>query len=348
MNIKEFLKTAKDYTEMVWERRNDYVHYAFSTITLIETKKGTVFVGVTGVTISYGDIEQVKSDMNAALLMMNDGQTRIRRMVTLKFNTRKVVKPSDKVVELLLKLHPENADAEVITELQGREDCDSVKLSTLMPEVKAVEQPVPEIKEEPAPAPVVEEPKPVSKNTQFIMEEISPIQETVIEEIRPEPVAEPEPVVEEIQPEPIAEPEPVVEEIQPEPVAEPEAAAPTPEIDFLSGFDFADDDTPTSSVTVPLFRKDYSEYDNIRRTGPAEAMNQLANGVAIEESNPFFERSTEAKEAVVTMADAVKTPFDEFDEEEDEDDDKPMTKKEMLKMAKKRKKIAKNNSKFQM
>jgi hypothetical protein len=325
--------------------------------------------------------------------MMNDGQTRIRRMVTLKFNTRKVVKPSDKVVEMLLKLHPENADAEVITELQGREDCDSVKLSTLMPEVKAVEQPVPEIKEEPAPAPVVEEPKPVSKNTQFIMEEISPIQENVIEEIQPEPVAEtepvveeiqpepvaepepvveeiqpepvaepepvveeiqpepvaePEPVVEEIQPEPVAEPEPVVEEIQPEPVAEPEAAAPTPEIDFLSGFDFADDDTPTSSVTVPLFRKDYSEYDNIRRTGPAEAMNQLANGVAIEESNPFFERSTEAKEAVVTMADAVKTPFDEFDEEEDEDDDKPMTKKEMLKMAKKRKKIAKNNSKFQM
>lgn len=327
MTIKDFLSTAKDYTEMIWQRRNDYVHYAFSTITLIETRRGTVFVGVTGVTISFGDIEQVKSEMNAALLMMNDGQDRIRRMVTIKFNSRKAIKPSEKVVDLLIDLNADNADCEVITEFVGREDYKAVKLSDLLPK-----------EEEPETAPAEEEKAPEAEAAPA-EEEKAPEAEAAPAEEEKAPVAEAAPAEEEKAPE--AEAAPAEEEKAP-------VAEAAPEADFLSGFDFGDDDTPTSAITAPKVKKDYSAYDNAKRKGPSEAANQLAEGVAIDESNPFFERSTEAKEEVVTMANAPKSRLEQFEEEQEEEDSKPMTKKEMLKLAKKRKKIAKNNSKFQM
>ena len=65
------------------------------------------------------------------------------------------------------------------------------------------------------------------------------------------------------------------------------------------------------------------------------------SGVDIEESNPFFEAPEEVLPPVETIA------AEEADEEDEPEEDKPsLSKEELLKQAKKRKKVAKANFKF--
>ncbi|MBR1724373.1 MAG: hypothetical protein IJ723_05065, partial [Ruminococcus sp.] len=132
---------------------------------------------------------------------------------------------------------------------------------------------------------------------------------------------------------------------------EPEEEAPAEEAikleegaqpDFLMGFDFGDDTGPTSEIVVPKVQKSYEEYDKknaAKRTNP-----EFSDGVTIDESNPFFDAGSSEQKEVVAFADkdAPKTPS----HEEAAPQQPTMSKKEMLKMAKKRKKIAKNNNKF--
>ncbi len=336
MDAYKLYNIAMEYAEKVWQERSDYVSTYYATITVLISDGGHIYTGITGLTVNYGDIEILRSEKGAMAAMLLDGQTFAKQMVTLSFKTRKFAEPNEDALKVLYELDPRNADCSImIGEDQFITAGDVLGIDEAAEEAEeAAAAPVEE-----APAP---EPEVIEEEAEEAVEEIA---EEAVEEIEEEE-AEKEDESDEEDEEPVAElvrETPDGEEHEEEDEDGDEEgtdADPSAQPDFLMGFDFGDDTGPTSEIVVPKIQKSYEEYD--KKTIEKRNDTSYSKGVAIDEDNPFFDAGSSEQKEVVAFADkdAVKETIEEGPKQP------TMTKKEMLKMAKKRKKIAKNNNKF--
>ncbi len=356
MDAYKLYNIAMEYAEKVWQERSDYVSTYYATITVLISDGGHIYTGITGLTVNYGDIEILRSEKGAMAAMLLDGQTFAKQMVTLSFKTRKFAEPNEDALKALYELDPRNADCSImIGEDQFTTAGDVIGIDEAAEE--AEEAAAAPVEEAPAPEPEVIEEE-AEEAVEEIAEEEAEEAAEEIEEIEEEE-AEEEDESDEEDEEPVAElvretagesddeddeddedEEEEYESDEEEEDDEGTDADPSAQPDFLMGFDFGDDTGPTSEIVVPKIQKSYEEYD--KKTIEKRNDTSYSEGVTIDEDNPFFDAGSSEQKEVVAFADkdAVKEAIEEGPKQP------TMTKKEMLKMAKKRKKIAKNNNKF--
>ncbi len=145
--------------------------------------------------------------------------------------------------------------------------------------------------------------------------------------------------------------------------------------DFMDGFDFDDTDAPTEATPMEKAptepeeeAADTQEATNTEDTSDAEAeqaeekapdapaaetqhSSNVISGIQIDESNPFYEAPADVKppEEVIAMVTDEQEEEQEAEQESDDNDapqEPQLTKEELLKQAKKRKKVARANFLF--
>lgn len=126
--------------------------------------------------------------------------------------------------------------------------------------------------------------------------------------------------------------------------------------DLMDGFDFGDDTAEASEDSVKEADDDYIEIDNKepKAAEPAaenadapEHSTNVISGVKIEENNPFYESPSDVKppEEVIATVSGENLEAQAL-EREAEEEEPELSKAELLKQAKKRKKVAKANFLF--
>lgn len=370
MDANNLHKIAMEYAEKVWQERSDYVSTYYSTITVLISDGGHIYTGITGLAVNYGDVEILRSEKGATAAMLLDGQTYAKQMVTLSFKTRKFAEPNEDALRALYELDHRNALCQIMVaddNITTIGDILGVEYDPAEEEAAAAAE------EAPAPEPAEEAEEEVIEEA--VEEEVAEIEEEEAaeyeedeaeeaeDESEDEDEAEEEDSDEEYESDEEADEEDSEEEYESDEEAEEEdsedeyeegeeeeededddesdkEADPDAQPDFLVGFDFGDDTGPTSEIVVPKVQKSYEEYD--KKNEERRAEKSFSDGVEIDESNPFFDAGNSEQREVVAFAnmETVKQEIEEGPKQP------AMSKKEMLKLAKKRKKIAKNNNRY--
>lgn len=318
MDAYNLYNIAKEYAEKVWQERGDFVSTYYATITVVVSDGGHIYTGITGLTVNYGDVEILRSEKGAIASMLLDGQSYAKQMITLSFKTRQFAKPDTDSLSLLYELDHRNANCVLMTgedqfitvgEVIGAEyDPNEEELGQEY-ETDTIEEAEDEAVYE-ADAPESEVP-----------DEVGEAEESGEEEYQAEDTDEEE-----------------AEEYEDSDSEEYGSIDEQP--DFLMGFDFGDDTGPTSEIVVPKIQKSYEEYDKLNTEKRSDA--NISENVEIDEDNPFLNAGGSEQKEVIAFAD-----MESVKQEVEEGPKQPtMSKKEMLKLAKQRKKIAKNNNRY--
>lgn len=310
MDAYNLYNIAKEYAEKVWQERGDYVSTYYATITVVVSDGGHIYTGITGITVNYGDVEIMRSEKGAIAAMLLDGQSYAKQMVTLSFKTRQFAKPDMDSLKLLYELDHRNAKCVLMT---GEEYFITVG-EIIGEEYDPDEEPISEVHEAAA---EYRADVPAAEEAEVEYEAAEPEVEEAEEEYQADEAEE-----------------------EYEDDGDEEYVSGDEQPDFLMGFDFGDDTGPTSEIVVPKIQKSYEEYDKINIEKRADT--SVGENVEIDEDNPFFSAGGVEQREVVAFADmeAVKQEIEEGPKQP------TMSKKEMLKLAKQRKKIAKNNNRY--
>ena len=307
MNIGDFYKYAVDYAQRMRFARPQL---ADCNAAFVTNENDEVYSCISGITIQDGNVVDVPADTSAYAMMKDAGFDIAKNIAVIRLYDDELLQPSEECMEIMLAVNKKNKSCMVCL---GPD-----KEITLSASKNIVEDQVVDLTKAPE------------------------IDDDEYEEITEEaPAAEP---VEQAAAEPEAEPE-----------AQPEAA---PMPDFMMGFDFSADEQPEAT---PEDEAKALEEKKSRQRAAQEAIDKkLAEkaaaeaakgngGVAIAEDNPFAATSdavTPVEETLAVFEDVASGKADSF-KPKDEIDAKPLiSPEELLKQAKRRKKIAKSNFLF--
>lgn len=127
MNLNELYNIALD---ALTEKKSNGFGFNVgdnSTITVLSTLDNDVFKASNGSTIKDGQLTSTCSEYEAVNALMKADKSRIDNLVTLDIETGAFVTPCNDCLELILHIDPENADCNIMVD-----DHESVKLSTLL------------------------------------------------------------------------------------------------------------------------------------------------------------------------------------------------------------------------
>lgn len=99
-----------------------------STITVITTNDGEIFKASNGSSIQNGQLKDTCSEYEAVTSMLKTNKNRIEYLVTLNVETGAFVMPCNDCIDLITQINSENLDCNVLVDAN---EC--VKLSTLLP-----------------------------------------------------------------------------------------------------------------------------------------------------------------------------------------------------------------------
>ena len=376
MGINIFYSMVKEYAEKLLDSGVNGIHSPDAELSAILTSSHDIIAGVTGITVCNGTIDSIPAEYMAVVTMANSGQTRARQMLTMKLSDFSVCVPDESQLMLLLDMEEKNSNCQIFISKS-----ESVPLSKLLDKINSGtanyvrESSAPAVETVPEPVPVREiipEPVPVRE----IIPEPVPVREIIPEPVPAEEIIPESVPAEEITPESEDVSKLSFEQIANElfesekysvPESVPEQAPDTPiesdGTDFFSGFD--DDFSGNTNINafngVEFLTNSAPDPERIRNIGNIQSEPTVNNEepeyssrVDIDESNPFYEEKTsENSDKIAYFAEIP----------DDSKPDKPKTtvnirphtnapgqemlsKEELLKQAKQRKKIAKANFSF--
>ncbi|MCC8069011.1 MAG: hypothetical protein LIO71_04590 [Ruminococcus sp.] len=99
-----------------------------SKISVLVTEDGSVFKATNGSTIQDGQLKNTCSEFEAITSMMKDNKTIIDYLVTLDIESGAFSLPCNSCMELMMQINPKNADAKIMTNVH-----DYTQLSNLLP-----------------------------------------------------------------------------------------------------------------------------------------------------------------------------------------------------------------------
>lgn len=377
MELSKVYSEAMKYAEKLKQRRPQFAN---RNAAILINAKNEVFAGVAGTMNQGGVTVEMPAEKAALMIMKNGGCTVATNIVVFNLGSGEIMMPSAECLELMMIVSPENENCMVCL---GRND--EMPLSALRAPVAEADKQMKEKQAAKAAEPHYsdEDYEPMeeirfadldakAENKPEAVTEV-PAEEQA-EQSEPE-AAEDKPVEQEPPAEEVAEEEPaegaVEEEQQSEPAAEEDTSgdeAVDKALDaidaFMDGFDF---DMPEEPVQLtPEEEARALEEKKARQRAAAEAVEkklaqkaaaeaakkaESISGVEIAEDNPFFEATADVKppEEVLAVMSEVQEEFDKSLNPEDDENapQEPMlTPEELLKQAKKRKKVAKSNFLF--
>ena len=301
----------------------------------VTNEKDEVFTCISGITIQDGNVVDVPADTSAYAMMKDAGFDVAKNICVIRLSDDELLQPSSECLEIMLALNSANKKCMVCL---GPDKEITVSASLNIVDDKPVDltQPAePEIDDEEY-TEVVDEPQ-----------EEGPVEEAA----EPEAVEETaEAAVEETE-------QPEAEEAEQEeaPAEDDIPALPDDMSMFMDGFDFS---APEETETTPEDEEKALEEKRARQRAAQEAVEkklaekkaaEAASGVekvTIEENNPFAATSdavTPVEDTLAVFEDVASGKADSF-KPKDEIDAKPLiSPEELLKQAKRRKKVAKSN-----
>ncbi|MBR1662791.1 MAG: hypothetical protein IJ696_00500 [Ruminococcus sp.] len=307
MESSTLYNISKDLTTKIKRMRPSASGEKDFAAAFIVNEKNKIFTGVTSLTFKNGDVENIPAEVVAFLSMKDTGSVTAKNLIIVSLADASIVMPSKQGLDMLTKADDANGACKVVVK-EGKD----LTIDDIIAGKTADDEPSEQKKEEPA---AVSEP--VSSNASAK---------------EPEKTEEVQPDIEDAAAEDAVAAEPEAEAL------ETPAAQTEEDTDFMFDMSAFEDEQITNKV----------EERSVANTGNVikseEEVENTANsisGVDIEESNPFFEAPEEVLPPVETIA------AEEADEEDEPEEDKPsLSKEELLKQAKKRKKVAKANFKF--
>ncbi len=84
-----------------------------STLCIVVTNTGNIYAGVTGIRISNGTVTEACSEYNALMSMICDGIVSVRQMMTISCSDMTVCKPCSEGIDILCRISEENNQCEV-------------------------------------------------------------------------------------------------------------------------------------------------------------------------------------------------------------------------------------------
>lgn len=309
MESSTLYNISKDLTTKIKRMRPNASNEKDYAAAFIVNEKNKIFTGVTSLTFKNGDVENIPAEVVAFLSMKDTGSTNAKNLVILSLADASIVMPSKQGLDMLTKADAANGGCKVVVK-EGKDLTIDDIIAGKTADEPVEEKAEPEQSAAPAAEEKAEEPK---------------------QESAPEPV-------EDTNNEPETEEVAAAEQESTE--AEEAKAEEEPEEDTEFMFDMGDyeDIQVTNKVEEPT--RANAESAAKKAEEDVENTANSISGVDIEESNPFFEAPEEVLPPVETIA------AEEDDEEEEEKDKPSLSKEELLKQAKKRKKVAKANFKF--
>ena len=114
MNLNELYDIALDMLSS--KKSNGFgFNISNSKVTVIATDDGSIFKATNGNTIENGHLKDTCSEFEAITLMMKDNKTLIDYLVTLNVETGEFCTPCDNCLELMLQINPKNSNAKIMT-----------------------------------------------------------------------------------------------------------------------------------------------------------------------------------------------------------------------------------------
>lgn len=374
MELSKVYSEAMKYAEKLKQRRPQFAN---RNAAILINAKNEVFAGVAGTMNQGGVTVEMPAEKAALMIMKNGGCTVATNIVVFNLGSGEIMMPSAECLELMMIVSPENENCMVCL---GRND--EMPLSALRAPVAEADKQMKEKQAAKAAEPHYsdEDYEPMeeirfadldakAENKPEAVTEVSAEEQ----EDKPEPeAAEDKPAEQEETAEEVsAAEETAEEEQQPEPVAEDDTSgdeAVDKALDaidaFMDGFDFDMPEEPAQLTPEEEARA--LEEKKARQRAAAEAVEkklaqkaaaeaakkaESISGVEIAEDNPFFEATADVKppEEVLAVMSEVQEEFDKSLNPEDDENapQEPMlTPEELLKQAKRRKKVAKSNFLF--
>lgn len=140
MNLNELYDIALDMLSV--KKSNGFgFNINNSKVTVISTDDGSIFKATNGSTIENGHLKDTCSEFEAITLMMKEHKTLIDYLITLDMETGEFCIPCDNCLELMLQINPKNSNAKIMTnvheytELNKLTSNDTVLTNTSSPSV---------------------------------------------------------------------------------------------------------------------------------------------------------------------------------------------------------------------
>lgn len=329
----------------------------------VTNENDEVFTCISGITIQDGNVVDVPADTSAYAMMKDAGFDVAKNLCVIRLSDDEFLQPTEECLQIMLALNSKNKKCMVCL---GPDKEITVSASLNIVEDRPVDLTKPE---EPDDDDFEVEPEVQQAPAGEVIEEAP---EQVEEQAAPEPEPEPEmealeiPEIDEDEPETAENPALVIpdeeyaeiEEEEPEPKQAADDDIPALPDDmsmFMDGFDFS---APEETETTPEDEEKALEEKRARQRAAQEAIDkklaekkaaEAAAGVekvTIEENNPFAATSDAVAPVEDTLAvfeDVASGKEDSF-KPKDEIDARPLiSPEELLKQAKRRKKVAKSN-----
>ena len=113
MVMRSFYNTAKNYAEKVRQEKTAYYSEPGASICLIMADNQEIFTGITGITISEGNVETVHSEANAIMAMMAANRTKAKQMIIVAFKDQSVLQPCHDCLDMLIRADEDNGKCEI-------------------------------------------------------------------------------------------------------------------------------------------------------------------------------------------------------------------------------------------
>ena len=345
MDAKTLYDTAKEYVVKMKAAAASYTGEDGMELAVIVDENDYVYAASTNVTVRDGYVCRFPADLSAYLQMKNDGSLIAKAIIVLAFEDRRILRPSTECIDAMFQTNPENDNCMAVVSVNEPVNISALRVGESKAEFangfefdsEIVESaPEPEAEAEPAPEP---EPEPTA-----VFEDLPELTDPFVPESEPEQKAETEDKKEEKEESgdlstfadlDMLEPPPMPDFIVEKPAEKRHASNDNP----VPVMDLGNKPSPKPKPS----REDMTSDPGVDAVGSSgkHAANVIS-GVEIDESNPFYEAPVDVKppEEIIAI-------FGEEHEEIIEDDDQPeLTKEELLKQAKKRKKVARANFLF--
>jgi len=136
MNLSELYDIA---LEMLAEKKSNGFGFSVndnSTISVIVSDDGSIFKASNGNTIENGQLKNTCSEYEAVTTMMKSNKTRIEYLITLDIESGAFVSPCNSCAELMVQINPDNIYCNVMVDIN-----EAVQLHTLLPNISISDKP---------------------------------------------------------------------------------------------------------------------------------------------------------------------------------------------------------------
>lgn len=114
MEINELYNKAKFYIDKIKKEKPFYFFERGSSLCLIQSDSQIIFSGTTCIRINKGNIETVSSEYNAVMSLLADKKSRARQIIVVNVDEYKIAPPDIECIQMLIQADSDNARCRII------------------------------------------------------------------------------------------------------------------------------------------------------------------------------------------------------------------------------------------